>query len=282
MQVSETCKSFIEQASANLWRDAVITANGLNMYEMLRAFKALDDSDIRNFRAALTANQTIVNAPRMEYALSVIQDNRLPAAAPGDLDETGQVNDARQFVVRPRSILQEPVPIAVLAGFNIGISAVDNAFMLTTLGSPRSTFLQICQPIDNARLLRRIVTGNVGPFTATGLDSAIASLSTVMSNIQANLRLVHRVLGNRGMLCARNVRGSTTNISNHSWGTAIDVGIGDHPEEERRGDNTVQFGLQLIAPFFNAQGWFWGMAFPTEDGMHFESGRGLIASWATP
>jgi hypothetical protein len=280
MQVSATCRSFVEHVCANRWRDAVIFANGLNMYEMLRAFKALDASDIANFRIALAANAGAVNAPRMEYALSVVETGKVPASAPGDLDLTGQVNDARQFVARPRSILQEPVPTTALTGFNASISSVSNAFMLRTLGSPRSSFGPSCQPIDNRALQRRVATRSVGPFTATGLDSALDSLTAIMSDIGRDLRIVHRVLGTAGMLCARFVRGSTTNISNHSWGTAIDITVGGALDV--RGDNSVQFGLQLIAPKFNAAGWFWGMEFPTEDGMHFEGGQALVATWASP
>ena len=201
MQVSQSCRSFIEHASANRWGNAVITANGLNMYEMLRAFKALDTSDINSFRTALIANQSVVNAPRMEYALSVVENNKLPATAPGDLDQTGQVNDARQFVARPRSILEEQVPIAGLTGFNGGITPVNNAFMQRTLGAPRSSFSGTCESIENSRLRGRIVTMNVGPFTATGLNSAITSLRTVMTGIQRDQRLVFRVLGTAGMLC---------------------------------------------------------------------------------
>ena len=79
------------------------------------------------------------------------------------------------------------------------------------------------------------------------------------------------------MLCARYVRGSQTNISNHSWGTAIDLTI--EGQLDPRGNNQVQFGLQLIAPIFNAQGWFWGAGFTTEDGMHFEAGQALAGGW---
>ncbi len=98
-----------------------------------------------------------------------------------------------------------------------------------------------------------------------------------MTEIAAQQRLVYRVLGTAGMLCARNVRGSTTSISNHSWGTAIDLTVDG--ELDARGDNNVQFGLELIAPMFNAAGWFWGVDFRTEDAQHFEAGATLVAGW---
>jgi hypothetical protein len=90
---------------------------------------------------------------------------------------------------------------------------------------------------------------------------------------------VHAGLGTAGMLCARLVRGSTHSISNHSWGTAIDLTL--NGVLDRRGDRMVQRGLAEIAPVFNEHGWFWGAGFGTEDAMHFEAGDELIRRWHT-
>ena len=79
------------------------------------------------------------------------------------------------------------------------------------------------------------------------------------------------------MLCARYVRGSTRNISNHSWGTAIDLTIAGILDP--RGDNQIQFGLHLISGAFNSNGWYWGAGFTTEDAQHFEAGSALVQSW---
>jgi hypothetical protein len=81
------------------------------------------------------------------------------------------------------------------------------------------------------------------------------------------------------MLNCRYVRGSTTSISNHSWGTAIDLGFDGRVDPWR--DNKVYFGLTLIAPIFNRHGWYWGAVFRREDGMHFEASRSLAATWAS-
>jgi D-alanyl-D-alanine dipeptidase len=79
------------------------------------------------------------------------------------------------------------------------------------------------------------------------------------------------------MFCARYVRGSTRNISNHSWGTAIDLTIAGILDP--RGDNQIQFGLHLISGAFNSNGWYWGAGFTTEDAQHFEAGSALVQSW---
>jgi hypothetical protein len=277
MEVSAVCRSFIDGANRRDWRAAVVNLNGLNMYEMLRSLKALDAADIVDVQAALTGLGGAVDGPRIAYALSVVTTNTVPATAPGDLDATGQVMDARNFVARPTSILIESIPKARLSGYNAGLTSASNATMETRFGAPRSSYSQDCQPVTNTTLSRRIVTGNVGPFSVTGLDSAVSSLTAIMRTIAANQRLVYRALGTAGMHCARHVRGSTTNISNHSWGTAIDLTI--NRVLDARGDNQIQFGLHLISDIFNSNGWYWGVGFPTEDAQHFEAGSALVGGW---
>jgi len=120
-----------------------------------------------------------------------------------------------------------------------------------------------CQPVTNPTLSGRILSATVGPFNATGLDSAITSLRAVMTTVQTGQRLVYRALGTAGMLCARyGPRGSTTVISKPL------VGYSHRPYHDGvldpRANNQVQFGLQLIAPIFNAQGWFWGAGLPSK------------------
>jgi hypothetical protein len=66
-------------------------------------------------------------------------------------------------------------------------------------------------------------------------------------------------------------------VSNHSWGTAIDLTL--QGKLDQRGDNRVQVGLARIAPIFNHHGWFWGADFSTEDAMHFEVGDETIRAW---
>jgi D-alanyl-D-alanine carboxypeptidase len=244
---------------------------------MLRSLKALDATDIASLRTALTALGGAVNAPRIEYALAVVETNTLPATAPGDLEVTGQVAEARTFRSKPTSILVEQIPKAKITGYNATVSSSSNATMQARFGAPRTTYSQACQPVTNTALARRMVTRTVGPFAVTGLDSAVASLTTIMTSISTDQRLVYRVLGTAGMHCARYVRGSTTSISNHAWGTAIDLTIAGILDD--RGDNLIQFGLHLISTIFNNNGWYWGLGFPTEDAQHFEGGSALVQTW---
>ena len=134
------------------------------------------------------------------------------------------------------------------------------------------------QPVTHERLRKRMVTASVGPFNVTGLSPAVANLGSVMANIKLAQPAVYQALGSAGMLCCRFQRGSTSAISNHSWGTAIDLTL--NGVLDRRGDNNVQYGLTLIAPIFNRFGWYWGAKFGIEDSMHFEPSRNLMDTWA--
>lgn len=176
--------------------------------------------------------------------------------------------------------LLRPVPRPPRESINIGLTAVGNSFMLASFGEPLvgGGYNASCQPPTHPKLRRNIVTDSVGPFRATGLVPAILSLKTVMDDIRAEQPAVYAALGSAGMLCCRLVRGSTTSISNHSWGTAIDLTLDG--VLDAYGDDKVQYGLTLIAPIFNRHGWYWGAAFGKEDGMHFEGGRALVTEWA--
>ncbi|HEY8136241.1 MAG TPA: peptidoglycan-binding protein [Methylocystis sp.] len=173
-----------------------------------------------------------------------------------------------------------PIPSKI----NVGIEPAGNRFMLAALGNPRSSYSANCQPVTNRALAALMVTRNVGPFMVSGYKPAVESLVVVLADIKAEQPEIYALLGTAGMSCARLVRGSASAISNHSWGTAIDLKIGG--QLDARGNGRVQYGLTLIAPIFNRHGWYWGAGFGVEDGMHFECGRALISSFigakATP
>ncbi len=169
------------------------------------------------------------------------------------------------------------VPRPDAASINVGLKFVSNSFMLAKIGNPRDSYSQLCQTPTLPLLRRNLVLDSVGPFRVTGLVPAVLSLKAVMIDIEREQPAVYRALGTAGMLCCRWVRGSTTAISNHSWGTAIDLTL--NGVLDVYGNNQVQRGLTLIAPIFNRHGWFWGAAFRTEDGMHFEASESLIQQW---
>lgn len=173
--------------------------------------------------------------------------------------------------------LCERVPLPAPETLNHGLTPVRQALMLATFGRPREALDGECRTVTNPDLARRIATESVGPFHATGLQPALASLRTIFAAVQAHRPDLAGSAGSAGMLCCRLVRGSRNAISNHAWGTAIDLTV--NGVLDPRGDDRVQRGLLELAPYFNSAGWYWGAEFRIEDGMHFEVSAELLADW---
>lgn len=152
-----------------------------------------------------------------------------------------------------------------------------NRTMLALLGNPRGTYDDSCRWPTNNDLLRLVVQRNVGPFKVSGLRPAVDTLEQILADVRKSEPEIYAVLGHQGMLCCRYVRGSKSSISNHSWGTAIDLTLEGHLD--KRGDGRAQVGLLAIYRIFNAHKFFWGASFPTEDAMHFEASEELIHEW---
>jgi flagellum-specific peptidoglycan hydrolase FlgJ len=89
---------FEQAVVGNDWRQAFLNLNGLNMYEMLRALDGLSPDRRDALAGQRQAFRDMVNMPRIEYAMAVVQTGRLPAMAPGDLAATGQVQTAAEFL----------------------------------------------------------------------------------------------------------------------------------------------------------------------------------------
>lgn len=179
-------------------------------------------------------------------------------------------------VVDPLLILDN---ISDLGELNVGLSCVDNAYMIRTLGNPRENYSQLDQPVTNKELKKLLyeTATNVGPFGVRGLKLAVESLKEIMKDVQAQYPDVYTALSSDGMLVCRYQRDSTTKISLHAWGIAIDLKLRN--TGDKRGDNKALHGLSLIAPIFNKHKWCWGAAFKKEDAMHFEVSKNLMDEW---
>ncbi|MEM9319508.1 MAG: M15 family metallopeptidase [Pseudomonadota bacterium] len=163
--------------------------------------------------------------------------------------------------------------------YNVDIGQPNNGVMLDVLGHPGPALNpNTCQSITNPDLRAILETRNVGPFTVTMIAPAIASLDRIMRRLEEDEPQIYAALGTAGTVCARNVRGSTTSISNHSWGTAIDVTLEGVLDDF--GDGGTQFGLLIVAEYFNDEGWYWGAGYRSrEDSMHFEVGIDALRRW---
>jgi Putative peptidoglycan-binding domain-containing protein len=160
--------------------------------------------------------------------------------------------------------------IPIPQNINNGVNAARQITMKSLLGVPRGNFTRQCQPVTNPVLKGLIKTDDVGPFRVTGLAPAVESLKEVLAEVRSEQAEVFAGLGTAGMLCARLVTGSAASISNHSWGTAIDLTLNGLLDQRGDRARTTQRGLSLIAPIFNRHRWYWGAGFPVEDSMHFE------------
>lgn len=163
------------------------------------------------------------------------------------------------------------------ARFNRGVERPRPQVLRELIGEPRSSYGQDCQPVTNTRMVERLETRQVAGFRVTMLRPALDSFAAVIARLQAEEPEIYAALGTAGALCARYVRGSSSVVSSHAWGLAVDLTLtGDL---DRMGDGATQFGLVVLAEFFNDAGWYWGAGYGREDSMHFEVGEGLLRQW---
>ncbi|MDQ2065703.1 M15 family metallopeptidase [Xinfangfangia sp. CPCC 101601] len=161
--------------------------------------------------------------------------------------------------------------------FNMGVTQPRNRTMLEILGPPRDSFSQECQGLTNPRLTELLETRQIGPIKVTMLKPALDSLERILERLKASDPDIYAKVGTAGALCVRNIRGSSTGISNHSWATAIDLTL--EGQLDGFADGGTQFGLLILAEYFNDEGWYWGAAYNREDSMHFEVGEETLRRW---
>lgn len=174
--------------------------------------------------------------------------------------------------------------VDVPVNLNTGLTVAGSEFMISLLGKPRENLSQNDLPVTNKKLAALMLTANVGPFSVTGLRPAVESLTRVLIDISNEQPDVYSALKPYGMLVVRNMRPNPKKpkappkISNHAWGTAIDLLINKQLDPYDNGKTF--YGLTLIAPVFNRHGWFWGGRYRTsEDAMHFEVSKEKLFEW---
>lgn len=144
------------------------------------------------------------------------------------------------------------VSVADLGLINIGLHSAREDTMLSLLGAPR-------RPLGNSNcfnnrasdLVKRLtVTGEVGHIRFKGVRPAVESLTDILNRVRVQNPAHFQSLGNAGMLCVRTRRPTSgahsDKISNHSWGTAIDISVDG--EADTTPDQQVQFGIFLLVP----------------------------------
>ena len=203
-----------------------------------------------------------------------------PAASSAPLPDPSQImlNPGDETDLPPGT--EAPTEEVMVNGrrFNVGLTQPRNSTMLEVLGRPRESFSTDCQPVTNARLRELLETRDVGPIRVTMVRPAMESLERIVDRLRVEEPDLHAALGTAGALCARLIRGSSSAISNHSWGTAVDLKILDRLDAF--GDGGTQFALVVLAELFNDESWFWGATYSREDSMHFEVSEEALRRWA--
>lgn len=162
--------------------------------------------------------------------------------------------------------------------FNVGVTQPGNRVMLELLGQPRGQYDSTCRNVTNPELRALLETRQIGPIRVTMIKPALDSLERIMGRLQETEPDIYAAVGTAGGLCVRLIRGSSSSISNHSWGTAVDITLANDLDDFA--DGSTQFGLLLIAELFNEEGWYWGATYSREDSMHFEVGVETLRRWA--
>jgi hypothetical protein len=170
------------------------------------------------------------------------------------------------------------VPVPALSSINQGLSPAHQQTMLDIFGKP-GRLSRDCSDVTNAALRRLMGTASVGPFRVTGLKLLLNELTEIFDEVRRDNLELYNQAGTEGMVCCRAVHGSSTNFSNHSWGSAVDIRFGGKSDEV--GDGMAEAGLLALYPYFHVRGWYWGAGFGSpnparEDSMHFEASDQLI------
>ncbi len=157
------------------------------------------------------------------------------------------------------------------------LTRASNDFLQSALGIPHATPSEACQQTDNPALAGLLSAGSAGPISVALLAPATVSLARILDRVKTENPDLYNQIGTAGSLCVRLVRGSDTVLSNHSWGTAIDLTIAG--QLDTFGDGKVQIALAELSKYFADEGWIWGAGFANEDSMHFEVSQEKLQEW---
>ena len=192
--------------------------------------------------------------------------------------EEGQISGA---IRAPKNTLRDRYAEVVLIEnrrkLNQGLTLPSRDFLFRVLGAPTSDPSDTCGPMTNGDLREKLVIADVGNIKVHLLEPAVESLRRVFDQIRAIDVDLYQRIASSGSLCVRRVRGSSSAMSSHAFGLAIDLNIDG--KLDTLGDGRTQLGLTILADIFQKEGWFWGASFAREDSMHFEVSRELIEQW---
>ena len=178
--------------------------------------------------------------------------------------------------------LSDLVPVKSIANLNAGLSSARQETMIACLGSPAMPLTTQDSPQRASPIVRELeATRTIGAVKANGIKPALDSLQAILTKAFAAVEGLQAALRGDGMLVVR-LRHPTSGrpsplISNHAWGTAIDLKLDGQDPPGATGDKVPYF-IAALAPFFNEEGWYSGIGFA--DDMHFEVADQTVRAWA--
>lgn len=127
------------------------------------------------------------------------------------------------------------------------------------------------------RVERGLVTWTGGNLRVRGYHLFVDTLKQVLAQYEDRFPGAWDELTTAGCLCCRLVRGSRATPSNHSWGTAIDLGF--NSAIDVRGDGRCYRGLLDLYSVAKGHLLYWGASYSVTDPMHFEASEELVRHW---
>lgn len=175
--------------------------------------------------------------------------------------------------------LDEMMLLADRRDMNRGLTPIPSGRLEGVFGQPAPALSDQCAEPTSPRLTSALEMRQIGQFRLRMVRPALDSLQRVLDAVARDHPALHRSLRSYGAFCARLIRGSAVAVSRHAYGLAVDLSIGG--ALDAMGDGQTQFGLIVLADYFQAEGWIWGAAFSREDSMHFEPGAELFERWVS-
>ncbi len=110
-----------------------------------------------------------------------------------------------------------------------------------------------------------------GTFDAPTVQATRAFQARYKLDVDGKVGLMDRVLAWGGSYAPRFIRGSTSVLSNHAFGSAFDINVANNPLGAEPAYPTQKGCVFDLVPLAHEHGFYWGGHFASRrDGMHFE------------
>lgn len=109
-----------------------------------------------------------------------------------------------------------------------------------------------------------------GKFTRVACHKLVAWQMQTFWRAMRDRGLLHHVVSYEGCYNPRFIRGSRTTLSNHAWGTALDINAWYNKLGHTPAAPGKQGSVMPLVELAHEYGFYWGGHFSRMDGMHFE------------